>query len=143
MSLTVLVAMVIAGVSLVVFAVHWSGGSARALIGSEQIAVDRLADDFEEELVRKVHITGDARSAFLLLDSGLIGIVHSVGDMYLTRCLQPSDIKRVERSHEKRFELELRDFTWTGGSFDFEDQKACSEAFERLQELANLAKEIA
>lgn len=133
MSLTVLVVVVFAGISLVVLAVHLSGGSNKAQIRSKQIAIERLAADFEEESAEDVHITRDRRTAFLLLASGMVGIVHSVGDMFLTRCLWPAEIGRIERKSDVMLLLDMDDLTWPGGLFEFEDRKASDAVFNRLQ----------
>ncbi len=143
MSLTVLVIVVFAGISLVVLAVHFSGGSEIAQIGSKQTAVDRLSADFEEETAEDVHITRDTRTAFLLLASGMVGVVHSVGDMFLTRCLWPAEIRRVERTSDEKLLLNLNDPTWPGGVFEFEDRNVCDAVFDHLQMLADTKKEIA
>lgn len=143
MSLTVLVVVVFAGISLVVLAVHLSGGSNPARIESKQAAVERLVTDFEEETAEDVHITRDSRTAFLLLRSGMVGIVHGVGDMFLTRCLSPGEIARFERTSEVELVLELRDVAWTGGVFEFEDRSACNAVFDRLRAPADSEKEVA
>lgn len=142
MSLTVLVIVVFCGISLVVAVVHMSGGSVRATIESEPAAIRRLADDYEEESVRDVHITRDRHSAILLLDSGMIGIVHSVGDMLLTRCLWPSEIGRIDRPAETQIVLGLKDISWPGGTFEFEDRNACESVIECLQATENTTEEI-
>lgn len=143
MSLSVLVVVVFAGISLVVLAVHFSGGSKTARIESKQTAIDRLADDYEEETAEEVHVTRDGRTAFLLLNSGMTGIVHGVGDMFLTRCLAPSEVGRIERTSDGMLYLELNDLAWPGGTFEFTDRKGLDAVFKRLRNPADSEKEIA
>lgn len=118
MSLPVLVALVAVGITLTVLAVHWTGGSRLPVIADETQARARFADDHPDDCVEAVFITADGADAFLPLADGRIGIVHRVGDMFLTRVVSAGD-----RLHPKidgmSLVLAFDDFTWRGGTFVF------------------------
>lgn len=124
MSLPILVAMVVVGISAVVAAVHLSGGSARARLSGADQALQRFAADFPEVPGRAVLLTEDNRTAFLLLDNGSVGIVHGIGDRFLTRIVTSADVVAVTVGDAGTVSLSLRDFTWRGGDFRFADNAA-------------------
>lgn len=121
MSLPVLVALVVVGIALSVLAVHFTGGSRIATLAGADQALSRLADDFPDEKVATVRLTADARTAFLDLGQGRCGIVHSVGDCFLTRIVTPHDIRALNLDEAGALSLKLADFTWRGGRFAFAD----------------------
>ncbi|MET2826432.1 hypothetical protein [Mesorhizobium shangrilense] len=119
MSLPVLVAIVVFGIALSVAAVHFTGGSKTAtLIGADH-AMSRFADDFPDELVASVRLTQDNRTAFLDLGRGRTGLVHSVGDCFLTRIVTSADILALNAVDARSISVRLADFTWKGGQFVF------------------------
>lgn len=120
MSLPVLVVIVIFGIAAVVLAVHLTGGSQRASLADAQAAAARFAEDFpRDDDVRDVRLTADRSSAFLDFGSAGTGVVHAVGDRFLTRLLTPADVLAATRDGAALV-LTLRDFTWRGGRFVFE-----------------------
>ena len=121
MSLPVLVALVAVGITLMVFAVHWTGGSRLAVIADEAQAQARFADDHPDDRVEAVHITADRADAFLLLADGRVGIVHRVGDMFLTRTVSAADGLHPEVKGAS-LGLAFDDFTWRGGTFVFRSE---------------------
>jgi hypothetical protein len=122
MSLPVLVALVTVGIALSVLAVHFTGGSKiETLAGADQ-ALSRFADDFADERAAAVRLTADGRTAFLDLGQGRCGIVHSVGDCFLTRIVTPHDILTLDTDEDSTISLKLADFTWKGGRFAFADK---------------------
>lgn len=131
MSLPVLVALVAVGITLTVLAVHWTGGSRLPVIADEAQARARFADDHPDDQVDAVHITADRADAFLLLADGHVGIVHRVGDMFLTRivaaadCLSPG----IEGAS---LALAFDDFTWRGGTFVFNSEAAARQVGQAL-----------
>lgn len=122
MSLPVLVALVVVGIALSVLAVHFTGGSKIATLAGKDQALSRFADDFPDEKVATVRLTADARTAFLDLGEGRCGIVHSVGDCFLTRVVTPHDIRGLDVDEAGAITLRLADFTWKGGRFAFVDK---------------------
>ena len=124
MSLPVLVAMVVVGISAVVAAVHLSGGSAMARLTGADQALQRFVADFPDVTARAVVLTEDSGTAFLLLDSGSVGIVRGIGDKFLTRVVTAADVADVTTRDDRIISLRLRDFTWKGGDFRFVDAEA-------------------
>lgn len=133
MSLPVLVAIVVLGIALSVAAVHFTGGSKTATLAGPNQALLRFAEDFPDEAARAIRLTADAKTAFLELGRGRIGIVHGIGDCFLTRIVTAADVS-VSNSHETNIILmRLKDFTWKGGRFRFAnagDAQAVLQALE-------------
>jgi hypothetical protein len=121
MSLPVLVAIVAFGIALSVAAVHFTGGSKTATLTDVDQALRRFAEDFPDEAVQAIRLTADAKTAFLDLGRGRIGIVHSVGDCFLTRIVTADDTKVSSSDEGSTILMRLTDFTWKGGRFRFAD----------------------
>ena len=124
MSLPILVAMVVVGISAVVAAVHLSGGSARARLSGADQALQRFATDFPDVTANAVFLTEDGDTAFLQLDNGTVGIVHGLGDKFLTRIVTEADVSAFNAIDDKTVSLRLGDFTRKGGNFRFTDSEA-------------------
>ncbi|RUZ84237.1 hypothetical protein EN944_33305, partial [Mesorhizobium sp. M7A.F.Ca.US.006.01.2.1] len=60
-----------------------------------------------------------ARTAFLDIGRGRIGIVHGIGDCFLTRIVTPQDVMVLNAGGANTVSLRLADFTWKGGRFRF------------------------
>ncbi|TGQ41979.1 MULTISPECIES: hypothetical protein [unclassified Mesorhizobium] len=142
MSLPVLVAIVVFGVALSVLAVHLTGGTKTATLAGADQARNRFAEDFPDEMATGVRLTADARTAFLDLGRGRSGIVHSVGDCFLTRIVTPRDVAALSVDGAGAISLRLADFTWKGGRFTFAD-KADGEAVVAALGRRNQIKEAA
>ncbi|MBZ9891448.1 hypothetical protein EN962_16495 [Mesorhizobium sp. M7A.F.Ca.CA.001.09.2.1] len=119
MSLPLLVAIVALGIALSVAAVHFTGGSKTATLSGADHAKSRFAEDFPDEIVAAVRLTADAGTAFLDIGRGRFGIVHSVGDCFLTRIVTPQDVTILDTGDGNTVSLRLADFTWKGGRFRF------------------------
>lgn len=126
MSLPVLVAMVVVGVSAIVIAVHLTGGTARAVLADAAAARTRFLVDYPDEEIAAVYLTGDRTAAFLELANGHVGLVHTIGDSFFTRCLTPADVKSMSRDGTTALALRLHDFTWAGDVFHFADEETRS-----------------
>lgn len=131
MSLPVLVAFVVVGISLVVAAVHFTGGSEVAVIDDENHASWIFALDFPDERPIEVMITSDRHSAFLPLPGGRVGMVQSFGDGFFTRIAAAKDIAAIAL-REQGLSIRFRDFTWTGGHFRFADEGPAARVAEIL-----------
>ena len=121
MSLPLLVAIVVIGISLAVAAVHFTGGSKVAQIAGADEARRIFALDFPDERPYATEITSDRQSAFLSLPGGRTGIVQSFGDGYFTRIASPADVAALNLRPPATVSVRFRDFTWTGGHFSFAD----------------------
>lgn len=119
MSLPVLVAIVALGIALSVAAVHFTGGSKTATLADADQALRRFAEDYPDEMASTVRLTADAKTAFLDLGRGRIGIVHSIGDCFLTRIVTAADVSMSNSDETNTILMRLTDFTWKGGRFRF------------------------
>ncbi|WP_333474466.1 hypothetical protein [Mesorhizobium qingshengii] len=116
-----LVAIVALGIALSVAAVHFTGGSKTAALAGPDQALSRFAEDFPDETAVTVRLTADAKTAFLDLGRGRIGIVHGIGDCFLTRIVTPRDVTALTAGDANTVSFQLADFTWKGGRFSFAD----------------------
>lgn len=132
MSLPILVAMVVIGITAAVLAVHLTGGSAKARLAGPDQARNRFADDFPDEAVSAIRITSDAETAFLELEGRQMGIVQVFGDKFLTRIVSPKDIARIDARRPAGISIRLHDFTWGGGEFRFADDETANTVFQAL-----------
>jgi hypothetical protein len=111
MSLPLLVIIVVTGISLVVAAVHYSGGSAVLRIDSERQVIDRFNADFPEDKIEQVWRAEDAMTAVLAFERGA-GIVRAIGDKLITRRI-PDHAVSVSRQG-KDVTLGLNERIWRG-----------------------------
>lgn len=119
MSLAILVPLVVVGVSLVVLAIHFSGLSRPARIGSDEEVRARYAYDYPLDTVQSMDVTTDRRAAFLAVEGGVLGIVESFGDGYVTERLAPgADIDIATDGAAIR--VRSGDVTWLGGTYSFD-----------------------
>ncbi|MEP9371640.1 hypothetical protein [Mesorhizobium sp. KR1-2] len=141
MSLPVLVAIVVVGISLCVVAVHFTGGSKWATLDGADDALRHFQQDFPDEAVRKVRLTADRRTAFMELDGGRSGIVQTFGDRFLTRIVTPPDVVSASLAEPSVVSIRFRDFTWAGGRFAFADARDASAVLKAI-ELAEPARAL-
>lgn len=141
MSLPVLVAIVVVGISLCVAAVHFTGGSKWATFAGVDDALRHFHQDFPDESVRKVRLTADRRTAFMELDAGRTGIVQTFGDGFLTRIVTAPEVVSAALAGPDAVSIRFRDFTWTGGRFAFADAHDASAVLQALQ-LAESARAL-
>ncbi len=132
MSLPVLVAIVVVGIAAVIAAVHLSGGSAKARLSGADQALERFAAAFPDITARAVFLTEGGEAAFLLLDNDAVGIVHGIGDKFLTRIVVNADVEGLRALDDRTVSLRLRDFTWRGGDFRFADTEAVGAVMATL-----------
>lgn len=122
MSLPILVAMVVVGITAAVLAVHFTGGSRKATIVDADHAARLFNADFPNERPAAARLTNEAQSAFMDLTGGRIGIVQAFGDGYFTRIVTPADVASVQVRDPAILSVRFRDFTWTGGHFHFAER---------------------
>lgn len=132
MSLPLLVAMVLVGISTIVLAIHLTGGTRRAVLDSAEEAARRFAEDFPEEPVAAVRLTASADAAFLELVRGRLGLVQSFGDRFLTRVVASDDVIACRRIGNDTVSLRLADFTLSGGIYVFADPRDADAVAARL-----------
>ena len=119
------------GVALIVFLVHLSGGSRKAIIDSDLAVTQRFREDFPALLAEQVirTVTGDA--GFLLFSDGSTGLVHALGDSFLTRHLIGGSIKSA-KSDGSTLSLRFDDFSFPAAVYLFSDAASASILQQRL-----------
>lgn len=142
MSFALLVILVVAGIAVIVLAVHLTGGSRNALLRDAAHARSRFAEDFPDAAVAGVHLCTSGEAAFLELRDGRLGIVQSLGDRFLTRILRRAEILEVDPVDDVTFSVRFRDFTWPRAVFRFADSASARRivtvlAAERVHESLN------
>ncbi|TIW93689.1 MAG: hypothetical protein E5V59_14880 [Mesorhizobium sp.] len=144
MSLPLLVAIVALGIALSVAAVHFTGGSKMATLTGTDQALSRFAEDFPDEIATVVRLTTDARTAFLDIGRGRVGIVHSIGDCFLTRIVTPREVAVLNAGDANTVSFRLADFTWKGGRFRFASATDAQGLLKALEpHRSNSAREAA
>jgi hypothetical protein len=111
MPLELLAGMVVVGLALVIGAVHFSGLSKAARISGPDAAIARFLVDFPDEKPGEALVSADGKDAFIALAGNRVGMVHAIGDRYLTRILRAGMVRAVAASGDGVLELRLADFT--------------------------------
>ncbi|MGL4491029.1 MAG: hypothetical protein ACRCU5_16430 [Rhizobiaceae bacterium] len=122
------------GISLIVYLVHAAGGSKKAVLANGQAAIDRFREDYPDLTQylapSKVHLTHARDAAFLELPDRTVGLVHAIGDSYLTRVLTGKDVTK-NLAKEATLSLTIDDFTFKGGTYMFANESEM-RAVEKL-----------
>ena len=132
MSLTLLVIMVVVGITAIVVAVHMTGGTVTAALETAAAAKRRFADDFADVIVTDIWLTKERNAAFLALEDGRTGIVSALGDRFLTRIVDASDPATRVELDGAMVRISINDFTWRGGPFTFSDEADARAVAHRL-----------
>ena len=111
MPLEILAAMVVVGLSLVIGSVHFSGLSRPVRIDGAGTAVARFLVDFPDAQPGETIVSADGKDAFIALAQNRVGIVHAIGDRFLTRVLRAGMVTSVASPASGKLELRLADFT--------------------------------
>lgn len=119
MPLEILALLVVFGVGGVVLAIHLTGGTISAEIASAGAARSRFAEDFADVAVGDVIITNDRRSAVLALEGDNCGVIHAIGDRFLTRYLVADDNPTARAKDDVTISLRIDDISWRGADFAF------------------------
>lgn len=122
-SLPLLVAMVVVGVSLVVALVHLTGGTVTATLDGDEAVRERFLVDFPDERPVRTFVDASRQNGFLLLQGGRVGIVHAIGDRFLTRIVAAEDMLeiRAESRTPPVLSFHFNDFTWPRATVEFAD----------------------
>jgi len=81
----------------------------------------RFHTDYPEIVISEICYTQDRRTAFFPLKKAETGIVQSVGNRFLTRCLSTSDVLALEERGCSELILRMKDFTWPKVRLHFSD----------------------
>lgn len=121
MPLEYLAIMVVAGLALVIGAVHFSGLSRPAFIAGADQARARFLVDYPDEQPGDIVVSKDGKAAFIALAGGRTGLVHAIGDRFLTRILERRAVRSVQRGSDGVLTLRLDDFTLPAEQARFSD----------------------
>ncbi len=135
MTLPILLLIVVIGVSVVVGAVHLAGGSRIVPIPSEADALERLQLDYPDYSASSVYLSDDHRNA-LIFDNKekTAGLVVVMGDRSLTRMLDQTMIKSIER-RKNEIKLKLADLTLPAIRFICGDETVADSIAQNLDRI--------
>lgn len=103
--------MIMIGLPLVIGLVYWSNRNNPSQELTGVIASVRFAEDFPAFRHSEVIVADDCKTAFLVSDSGVeVGLVHQIGQNYLTRMLVHGSVKGVKDTGNG-IDLYVNDFT--------------------------------
>ncbi|QND51441.1 hypothetical protein HB779_05650 [Phyllobacterium sp. 628] len=119
LGLPVLIGMIVIGISVGVFAVHLAGGSNRPQLQDDAQTISRFLQDYPESRIGNIVYSQDRRTAFFALPGNHVGLVHGVGNKFLTRSVTHSDVMSVEAAGPAMLKLRLHDITWPRPVFSF------------------------
>lgn len=137
MSLTVLILLVVIGVSVVVGAVHLAGGSKQKLLADADAARKRFLIDFPEFDITGVLVSADHKKALLINETGThAGLVVVMGAHSLTRMVDQTLLKSVFRS-KTEIVLALTDLTLPVVQIAYEQARQVDKYVQALETIAN------
>ena len=120
MDLRLLLLMVVAGIGFGVLLIHFLGGGLkRSILPDDESVKARFHLDYPEIEIGEICYTDDPRTAFFLLRGASTGLVHSVGNRFLTRCVTAADVLTLEHKGDTELILHMKDFTWPKARFLF------------------------
>ncbi len=146
-SLPVLIVMIIAGILVIVLAVHYTGGSKSGVLNRDEDVLARFEQDYPQKPVGKIYYTQGRHSAFFALpelqnepaatlEEQATGLVHAMGAKFLTRILTPHDIQTIVKQGETGLRLHMHDFSWPEADFIFTDKESRDQVYDRLTDAA-------
>jgi hypothetical protein len=137
MPLEILAIMVVAGLCLVIGAVHFSGLSKTACITSREMAGARFNEDYPGEIPQEIVIATGGRAAFLRLANGRTGFVEAIGDRFLTRMFDADAIAWLENDGAKGIRLRFADLALPAATFTFGSDVEAAKVGRWLKDMAN------
>lgn len=127
MSLGLLVAIVVAGIVVVVFAVNRAGGSDVATIDDTGAAIVEFGKAYPALPIRSAVMTEDKRACFLRLADGRTGFVQAIGRHYLARLLTTNSVGVSGGGSERSLKVDFRETSFAGGTFEFRTAEDAAE----------------
>ena len=112
MELPLLVAVIVAGVSLVVLVLHVTGASGARTLRDASDVMRALLNDYPDAMDGHVLLSVDGSAGFVLLDGRQTGIVRVTGRHVATRLVRLPEIASVSREGEK-VSLNFRELGWS------------------------------
>lgn len=127
MPLSILVPMILFGLPLVIGLVWWVNKGKQVPSLSDETAQMIFLVDYPNCVVEQVLVSDDGKNAFLKLQGrSELGLVHAVGQKFLTRVLDSQTVLGLTSS-ESAIHLRLQDFTLK--QLSFEDENSQARAF--------------
>lgn len=127
MSLGVLIVIVAIGVTLVIGAVHYSGGSRETDTRDHGEAILEFARAYPSEAIRSVTMTMDGRASFLRLADGKTGFLQVMGRHYVARLILPGSAAVEPLEEQPGLRIEFHDSTLKGGDYVFDTTEEAAE----------------
>lgn len=119
LGLPALIGMIVVGISVGVLAVHLAGGSERPQLPDDDETRSIFHVDFPDSSIGLIVYTQDRRTAFFELPMHRTGIVHGIGNKFLTRCICASDVASAEPAGDLALKVRWHDITWPRQTFSF------------------------
>ena len=111
MPLSILVPMILIGLPVVIGLVWWVNKNKEQKDLEDELTRSRFLLDFPNVKIVSVVISDDGKTAFLQLsETGNVGLVHQIGQNFLTRTIDRQTLESIERT-DGTVVLKLRDFT--------------------------------
>lgn len=138
MPLELLGLLVVVSLSIVIGAVHLTGGRRAGALDKARVRAiwDR---EWQEEVDGEMVISDDRKIAFLFDQSGLAGVVRQMGAHHIARRIEPGTVARVDESGQF-LRVRLRDTTLPRlrATIDDGEQRArVAQALSALMETDN------
>jgi len=127
MSLGVLIVVVAFGVTLVIGAVHYTGGSRKADTRDHGEAIMEFARAYPEEAIRSITMTKDGDACFFRLADGKTGFLQAMGRHFVARLIMPGSVLVEVLEGKPGFRIAFHDSTLTGGEYVFSSTEEAAE----------------
>lgn len=125
-------------VGLLILLNYWIGGWRKARLASTHEARARYHEDFWHDKLEDVLLSKDGRTALIALtDESAVGLVHAMGDRFITRRLGPDSFKTVGLENGHTLILRLRDFSLPQVHIIYSDVTDITAWHDRLSRLLN------
>lgn len=142
LGLPALIGMIVVGVSVGVLAVHMAGGSERPRLIDDDETRSLFLLDFPESRIGPIVYATNRRTAFFELPMHHTGIVHGIGNRFLTRCISAPDIASAETAADLSLKVRWHDITWPRQTFSFASETDRNTVWNWLQAPAISAEGI-
>ncbi|MEM5492256.1 hypothetical protein [Hoeflea sp. AS16] len=128
MSLGALIVVVAFAVTLVIGAVHYTGGSRGKNSGRDHGEVIlEFARAYPGEAIRSVTITKDGNASFLRLADGKTGFLQSMGRYNVARLILPGDVSVQPIDDRPGLRIEFHESALKGGDYVFDSAEDAAE----------------
>jgi len=127
MSLGALIVVVVFAVTLVIGAVHYSGGSGRKDEPDHGELLMEFARAFPGEAVRSVTMTKDGNASFLRLADGKTGFMQNMGRHHVARLIMPGNVGVHALDEQPGLRIDFHESTLKGGDYVFDSAEAAAE----------------